>query len=128
MDDSNELAATEHAGSACEHSYRFNRVTMQESGHAPAEMAEQLAHLAALVAALPEAFSQLSTLLAHALNTQVLTMDPNNADSDPSIAIGVARLHLDEARGQAVDLHKLLDAAHRATARILSDAQLPGGR
>lgn len=40
--------------------------------------------------------------------------------SDPAMATGVARLHLEETRGLAVDLHKHLDAARNATARIIS--------
>ncbi|WP_157559811.1 hypothetical protein [Nocardioides sp. Soil777] len=42
------------------------------------------------------------------------------AESDPAMAIGVARLHLEEARGLAVDLHKHLNAARNATAHIIS--------
>ncbi len=42
-------------------------------------------------------------------------------ESDPAMAISVARLHLEEARGGlAVDLHKHLDAARNATAHIIS--------
>lgn len=47
-------------------------------------------------------------------------MDAMTAESDPAMAIGVARLHLEEARGLAVDLHKHLNAARNATAHIIS--------
>ena len=47
-------------------------------------------------------------------------MDTMTDESDPGMAIGVARLHLEEARGLAVDLHKHLDAARNATAHIIS--------
>ena len=50
----------------------------------------------------------------------MLSMDSMTDESDPSMAIGVARLHLEEARGLAVDLHKHLDAARNATAHIIS--------
>ena len=90
-------------------------------GSSPSETAEQLAHLAALAAALPQACSQLAALLGRAVEHQGLSMDSVTAESDPAVAIGVAQLHLDEARGYAVDLHKLLDAAHQATAHIISD-------
>ncbi len=47
-------------------------------------------------------------------------MDAMTDESDPAMAIGVARLHLKEARGLAVDLHKHLNAARNATAHIIS--------
>jgi hypothetical protein len=94
---------------------------MGEREQRPSETAEQLGELAALAAALPQAFSQLSTLLEQALDTQVLSMAAASTETDPAMAIGVARLHLNEARRHAVDLHKLLDAAHQATVHVLSD-------
>ena len=120
MDDKVELKATGHAKAACEHIYGLNRATIWERDQTPAEVADQLADLAALTAALPQAFSQLSTLLEQARDHQVLSMDAARAESDPAMAIDVARLHLEEARRYAVDLHKLLDAAHQATAPIVS--------
>jgi hypothetical protein len=116
-----ELDATGHAKAACEHIYGLNRATMWERDQTPAETAEPLADLAALAAALPQAFSQLSTLLEQSQETQILSMDSMTTESDPATAIGLARLHLDEARAYAVDLHKLLDSAHQATAHIISD-------
>ena len=121
MDGGSELEATRHARAACDHIYGLNRATMWERNQTPAGTSTQLADLAALAAALPQAFSQLSTLLEQALQTQVLRMDSSSAESDPALAVGVARLHLDEARSYAVDLHKILDAAHQATAHIVSD-------
>lgn len=58
--------------------------------------------------------------LDQALANQVLSMDSMTNESDASMAIGVARLHLEEARGLAVDLHKHLNAARNATAHITS--------
>ena len=77
-------------------------------------------HGADLAAALPQAFSQLSSTIEQAIANQVLSMDAMTDESDPAMAIGVAGLHLEEARGLAVDLHKHLNAARNATAHIIS--------
>lgn len=71
-------------------------------------------------AALPQAFSQLSSTLEQALAYQVLSMDAMADESEPAMAIDIAGLHLKEARGLAVDLHKHLNAARNATAHIIS--------
>jgi len=126
VDENNDLAATGHAKAAREHIYGLNRATMGERDQTPSETANQLADLAALAAALPQACSQLATLLEQARDHQVLRMDAASAESDPAMAIDVARLHLEEARRYAVDLHKLLDAAHQATAHIVSDGVYDG--
>ncbi|NHA01265.1 hypothetical protein G5V59_19245 [Nocardioides sp. W3-2-3] len=47
-------------------------------------------------------------------------MDAMTDELDPALAIGVPRLHLEEARGLAVDLHKHLDAARKATPHVIS--------
>jgi len=120
VDGGSELEATGHAKAACDHIYGLNRATMWERDQTPADTSTQLADLAALAAALPQACSQLSTLLEQARQTQILSIDSSSAESDPAMAIDVARLHLDEARGYAVDLHKFLDAAHQATAHIIN--------
>lgn len=62
MDDKVELEATGHAKAACEHIYGLNRATIWERDQTPAEVADQLADLAALTAALPQAFSGSSQL------------------------------------------------------------------
>lgn len=118
--DADDLQAGGHATAAREHVYGFNRTTMWARDQLPAETCDQLAELADLAAALPQAFSQLSGVLQQALSDQVLSMDNLTDESDPSMAIGVARLHLEEARGLAVDLHKHLDAARNATAHVIS--------
>lgn len=120
MDDGGGLEATAHANAAREHVFGFNRITMWERDRIPAETSDQLAEFADIAAALPQACSQLSSTLEQALASQELSMDSMTDESDPSIAIGVARLHLEEARGLAVDLHKHLDAARNATAHIIS--------
>ena len=119
MDNSHQLEASGHATAAREHVHGFNRATW-EGDQVPAETSDQLAEFADLAAALPQAFSQLSSTLEQALADQALSMDSMTDESDPAMAIGVARLHLEEARGLAVDLHKHLNAAHNATAHIIS--------
>ena len=96
---------------------------MRERDQIPAETADQLADLAAVAAALPKAFSELFKPLQQALETQVLGMDKMTDESDPAMAICVARLHLDEARGHAVEVDKHLDAAGQATAHIISQGR-----
>lgn len=120
MDDNDQLEAGGHAAAAREHVYGFNRATMWERDQIPAETSDQLAEFADLAAALPQAFSQLSSRLEQAVTHQVLSMDSMTDESDPAMAIGVARLVLEEARGLAVDLHKHLNAARNATAHIIS--------
>ncbi|EON24264.1 hypothetical protein CF8_1707 [Nocardioides sp. CF8] len=120
MDDGGGLEATAHANAAREHVFGFNRITMWERDRIPAETSDQLAEFADIAAALPQACSQLSSTLEQALASQELIMDSMTDESDPSMAIGVARLHLEEARGLAVDLHKHLNAARNATAHIIS--------
>jgi hypothetical protein len=120
VDDNDQLEAGGHATAAREHVYGFNRATMWQQDQIPAETTDQLAEFADLAAALPQAFSQLSSTLEQALVHQVLSMDAMTDESDPAVAIGVARLHLEEARGLAVDLHKYLDAARNATAHVIS--------
>ena len=121
MDDDDQREAGGHATAAREHVYGFNRATMwEERDQIPAEASDQLAEFADLAAALPQAFSQLSSTLQQALANHVLSMDAMTDESDPAMAIGVARLHLEESRGLAVDLHKHLNAARNATAHIIS--------
>ncbi len=120
MDDDDQLGAGGHAQAARGHVYGFNRATMWEQDQIPSETSDQLAEFADLAAALPQAFSQLSSTLEQAQAHQVLSMDTMTNESDPAMAISVARLHLEEARGLAVDLHKHLDAARNATAHIMS--------
>ena len=118
-----QLDATRHAIAACEHIRGLNHSTRSEPEQTPAQTAEQLANLAALVAALPQAFAQLSWILQQALESQALSMDHSATDRDPEpdFGIGLAHLHLDEARETAVDLYRSLDAAHQAAAAIVSD-------
>ena len=120
MDDNDELEASRYATAAREHVYGFNRATMRERNQIPAETSRELAEFADLAAALPQAFSQLSSTLERALTGQALGMDSMTDECDPAVAIGVARLHLEEARELAVDLHKHLDAARNAPAHVIS--------
>ncbi|MQW77999.1 hypothetical protein GHK92_19205 [Nocardioides sp. dk4132] len=120
MDDNDQLDASGHAAAARKHVDGFNRTARGQPEQTPAETSSQLAEFAVLTAALPQAVSQLSSTLEQALASQALIMDSMTDESDPAITIGVARLHLEEARGLAVDLHKHLNAAHDATAHVVS--------
>lgn len=94
---------------------------MWDRDQTPAETTDQLAEFADISAALPQAFSQLSSTLEQAMATQKLSMDTMTDETDPSMALGVARLHLEEARSLAVDLHRYLDAARNAAAHVISE-------
>lgn len=120
MDGSDQHEAGRYAAAAREHVYWFNRATMWARDQMPSETSDQLAEFADLAAALPQAFSQVSGVLEQALADQVLSMDNMADESDPAMAVGIASLHLEEARGLAVDLHKHLNAARNATAHIIS--------
>src|SRR3546814_21200399 len=61
VDDNDQLEAGGHATAAREHVYGFNRATMWERDQIPVETSDELAEFAALAAALPQAFSQLSS-------------------------------------------------------------------
>lgn len=120
MDDNDQLETSAHAAAAREHVRCFTRAGMWARDQIPAQTSEELAEFADVAAALPQAFSQLSSTLEQALADQALSMDSMTDESDPAMAIGLARLHLEEARGVAVHLHKHLNAARNATAHIIS--------
>ena len=113
---------TAHARTADEAISQLCRDTLSVPAMTPAAVSDTIANLAAMVAALPQACAQLSRILAQANNDQGLSMDSLTEETDAALAIGQAEIHLDEARELAVDLHKLLDAAHQATAHIVANA------
>lgn len=106
------------AQEACDRLYEFNRLMIWQTEAVPSDIAESLAQLAALVAALPQAFNQLAHCLHLAEARQLLSMDSMLLDPDPATAVGVARLELQEAKELAVDLYRLLNAAHNSTAHV----------
>lgn len=61
MDDNDQLEASGHATAARRHVYGFNRATMWARDQIPAETSDELAEFADLAAALPQAFSQVSS-------------------------------------------------------------------
>lgn len=122
MSDFLDDQVTAHARTADHSIAELCRDTIPVPAMTPAGVSDTLANLAAMVAALPQACAQLSRILAQAGVDQVLTMDSLVSGTDPALAIGQAEIHLDDARELAVDLHKLLDAAHQVTAHIVSDA------
>lgn len=52
---------------------------------------------------------------------QTLTLDPMVEEVDAAAAVGVARLHLAEARCLLAGAQKHLEAAHNTTAHLVSD-------
>ena len=94
------------------------RATVGRPNMTPAEVDVVLAHLADAVAARPQAASQLADILGQAKDDHVLEMDTLTETQDPHLAIDTARFHLDAVRDPALDLNRLLDAAHQETAHI----------
>lgn len=91
MDDNDQLEGSGHATAAREHVYGFNRATMWARDQIQAETSDELAEFADLAAALPQAFSQLSSTLEQALADQVLSMDSMTDESDPASASTTGR-------------------------------------
>jgi len=96
------------------------RQTIHVPDLTPAGVSDTVANLAALAAALPQAFAQVSRVLERAQSQQLLAMDSMTEETDVDMAAGVAKLHLEEARELAVELYKRLDSAHQSTAHIIS--------
>jgi hypothetical protein len=114
MDD-DILDCAQEAGDAIR---RLARITIDRPSLAPADIDLVIAHLAEAVAALPQAATQLADMLHRAQHDWHLTMDTMSDTHDPSIAIDTARLHLDAIRRPAVEIYRLLDAAHQETAHV----------
>lgn len=84
----------------------------------PADVSAVLADLAAATAALPQVAGQLGDILKRATDDYLLEMDATADGGDPARAVEKARLHLGAIRGPALDLSRLLDAAHNETAHV----------
>jgi predicted RNA-binding Zn ribbon-like protein len=84
----------------------------------PADVSAVLADLAAATAALPQVASQLGDILQRATDDYLLKMDATADGGDPARAVETARLHLGAIRGPALDINRLLDAAHNETAHL----------
>lgn len=94
------------------------RTTLTRPSMAPAEVDIVLSHLADAAAALPQAAGQLGDILAQTKEDHVLEMDSLTEIEDSDLAIDTARLHLDGVRDAALEVYRLLDAAHNQTAHI----------
>jgi hypothetical protein len=116
--------AIDHARAAENAIQQLCRATLVRPGMTPADVDIVVAHLAVVAAALPQTARQLGDILAQANNDYVLQMDNLTETADPELAIETARLHLDAAREPALDLYRLLDAAHQETAHIAVTDQL----
>lgn len=108
------------AGSALAEIRKFNHAS-READQIPADTSRQISDLTALVGALPQALSQLAGTLTRALANQTLTKDPMVEEADAAPVVDVARLHLDEAGCFLADARQHLDAAHNATAHLVSN-------
>lgn len=125
----NELAEDEvrgHARAARDAVADLCRSTVTTPDMTPAAVADSVEALADLAAALPQAYAQITRVLDKALREQLLTMDTLTEENDPAMAVGIANVSLEEARQVAVDLHKLLNTAHQATAHIISHGNFQG--
>lgn len=94
------------------------RTTSIRPSTTPAEVDLVLADLAEAAAALPQAARQLGDVLDQAREGHVPVMDALTETKDPDLAVDSARLHLDEIREPALEVHRRLDAAHQKTAHI----------
>ena len=94
------------------------RVSRSRPRMTPADLSAVLADLAAATAALPQGASQLGDILNRATDDYLLKMDATADGEEPAGAVEKARLHLGAIRGPALDLNRLLDAAHNETAHI----------
>ena len=83
-------------------------------------MSALLADLAAATAVFPQDATQLGDILNRAKHDFRLEMDSVAPGEDPARVVETARLHLGAIRGPALDLYRLLDAAHNDTAHIAS--------
>lgn len=86
----------------------------------PSDVSALLADLAAATAVFPQVAIQLGDILNRAKHDFRLEMDTMAPGEDPARAVETARLHLGAIRGPALDLYRLLDAAHNETAHIAS--------
>jgi hypothetical protein len=96
------------------------RLTISSPNLTPAAVSDTLANLSTLAAALPQVAAQLGRILEQATQEQQLEMDGMTEETDPRMAIDVARFQLEEVREVGVDLHKRLDIAFNSTAHIIS--------
>jgi hypothetical protein len=98
--------------------HRLCRASASRPRMTPADVSSLLADLAAATAALPQVATQLGDILKRATDDYLLKMDAAADGDDPAGAVETARLHLKAIRSPALDLSRLLDAAHEETAHI----------
>ena len=126
MDEPSASAAViiDHARAASDALQQLCRATVARPSMTPAEVDVVLAHLAAAVAALPQAASQLNDILERAKHGYVLAVDTLIEARDPDLVIDTARLHLDNLHQPAARVSRLLDAAHNETAHIRASERI----
>ena len=96
----------------------LNHATFPGSGQLtwPADAYDVLASLALLAARLPQAFGQLDRFLTGEVEAGRVVIDGGEFAGDPAAAAAAAGHWLDQARGYADRLHRVLDQAQQALA------------
>ena len=97
---------------------RLAHLGMAEPSLSPAEVEVVLGHLAETIAAIPQVAAQLGRVLNRSQDTHQLAMDGMTTTTDPSLAVDLARHHLDELREPAVQTYRHLDAARNQAAHV----------
>ena len=97
--------------------HQLRRASGSRPWMTPADVSAVLADLAAATA-LPQVANQLGDILQRATDDYMLKMNATADGGDPARAVETARLHLGEIRGPALDINRLLDAAHNETAHL----------
>ena len=87
----------------------------------PADVDIVLAHLASGIATLPQIAHRLGDVLDRSRSTWLLSMDDMTATTDPGVAIGTARAHLDAFDGPLHETYRHLNAARNEAAHIRAE-------
>ena len=103
------------------------RATTSRPRMRPSDVSALLADLAAATAVFPQVATQLGDILNRAKHDFRLEMDTMAPGEDPARAVETATLHLGATRGPALDLFRLLDAAHNSSSRPRPEDRPPPG-
>lgn len=81
---------------------RLAHLTIGRPSLTPADVDTVLAHLAEIIATVPQVATQLSRILDHSRDRHLLAMDGMTATTESDLAVETARVHLDAVRDPAV--------------------------
>jgi len=115
---------TDAAQAAGDAIHRLCRTMLHRPSVKPADVDLVLAHLAEILAALPQIATQLGDILGQAKDEYALATDSLIEAQDPDAVIITAQLHLEQVGEPAFQLHRLLDAAHNQTAHLSATERL----